>query len=143
MRSSRAATTADAEGVIGQVCAQTDGIRLVAWRSRPGGPVRIGHLTLTNGLYIAFAAQMAFDRRAVSLAQNVVQSTWPLVHDAVLWRQLADFPVNFMAKGRPVYVEGRLQTRTWDAADGTKRRTVEVVADRFQALSSRRTAEAA
>jgi single-strand DNA-binding protein len=86
---------------------------------------------------------MAFDRRAVSLAQNVVQSTWPLVHDAVLWRQLADFPVNFMAKGRPVYVEGRLQTRTWDAADGTKRRTVEVVADRFQALSSRRTAEAA
>lgn len=48
-----------------------------------------------------------------------------------------------MAKGRLVYIEGRLQTRTWDGADGAKRRTVEVVADRFQALSARRPAEAA
>ncbi len=64
-------------------------------------------------------------------------------HDVVLWRQLADFAVNYMAKGRLVYVEGRLQTRTWEATDGTKRRTVEVVADRFQALSSRRPADAA
>jgi single-strand DNA-binding protein len=61
----------------------------------------------------------------------------------VLWRQLADFAVNYMAKGRLVYVEGRLRTRTWDAADGTKRRSVEVVADRFQALSSRRPADTA
>ena len=51
---------------------------------------------------------------------------------------LADFAVNYRAKGRLVYVEGRLQTRTWDAADRTKRRTVEIAADRFQALSSRR-----
>jgi hypothetical protein len=36
-----------------------------------------------------------------------------------------------------------LQTGTWDAADGSKRRTVEVVADRFQALSSPRPAEVA
>lgn len=65
----------------------------------------------------------------------------PEVHDVVLWRQMAEFAVNYMAKGRLVFVEGRLQTRTWDAADGTKRRTVEVVADRFQALSPRRQAE--
>lgn len=67
----------------------------------------------------------------------------PEFHDVVLWRQLADFAVNFMAKGRLVYVEGHLQTRTWDATDGSRRRTVEVVADRFQALSSPRPAEAA
>jgi len=67
----------------------------------------------------------------------------PEFHDVVLWRQLADFAVGYMAKGRLVYVEGRLQSRTWEAADGTKRRTVEVVADRFQALSSRRPEETA
>lgn len=63
-------------------------------------------------------------------------------HDVVLWRQLADFASSYMAKGRLVYVEGRLQTRTWEAADGTKRRSVEVVADRFQALLSRQAASA-
>lgn len=64
-------------------------------------------------------------------------------HDVVLWRQLADFAASYMTKGRLVYVEGRLQGRTWEAADGTQRRSVEIVADRFQALSAKQAAEAA
>ena len=64
-------------------------------------------------------------------------------HDVVLWRQLADFASEYMTKGRLVYVEGRLQGRSWEASDGTQRRAVEVVADRFQALSSKPAAEAA
>ena len=56
-------------------------------------------------------------------------------HDVVLWRQLAEFAGSYMSKGRLVYVEGRLQGRSWEAADGTQRRSVEIVADRFQALS--------
>jgi single-strand DNA-binding protein len=59
----------------------------------------------------------------------------PEFHDVVLWRQLAEFATNYMAKGRLAYIEGRLHSRTWEAADGTKRRNVEVVADWFQALS--------
>ncbi len=61
----------------------------------------------------------------------------PEFHDVVLWRQMADFATSYMTKGRLAYVEGRLQSRTWEAADGTQRRTVEVIADRFQALSGR------
>lgn len=53
----------------------------------------------------------------------------------VLRRQHAEFAAKYMAKGRLAYVEGRLQSRTWEGADGSKRRTVEVVADRFQAMS--------
>jgi single-strand DNA-binding protein len=64
-------------------------------------------------------------------------------HDVVLWRQLTDFATSYMTKGRLVYIEGRQQSRTWEAADGSKRRTVEVVADKFQALSPKRDAEAA
>ena len=60
----------------------------------------------------------------------------PEFHDVVLWRQQAEFAAKYMAKGRLAYVEGRLQSRTWEAADGSKRRTVEVVADPFQALSA-------
>jgi len=60
----------------------------------------------------------------------------PEFHDVVLWRQQADFATKYVVKGRQVYIEGRLQTRTWESADGTKRRIVEVVADQFKALSS-------
>lgn len=64
-------------------------------------------------------------------------------HDVVLWRQHAEFAAKYMAKGRLAYIEGRLQSRTWEGADGSKRRTVEVVADRFQALSPKQAAEIA
>ena len=40
----------------------------------------------------------------------------PEFHDVVLWRQQAEFAAKYMAKGRLAYVEGRLQTRTWEGA---------------------------
>ena len=63
-------------------------------------------------------------------------------HDVVLWRQMAEFAAQYMTKGRLAYVEGRLQGRTWEAADGTQRRSVEIVADRSQALSAKQPATA-
>ena len=62
-------------------------------------------------------------------------------HDVVLWDQLADFATSYLGKGRLVYIEGRLQSRQWQATDGSSRRTVEIVANRLQALS--KSAEAA
>ena len=62
-------------------------------------------------------------------------------HDVVLWGQFADFTTSYLAKGRLVYVEGRLQSRRWQAADGGTRRTVEVVANRLQALSPKSASE--
>jgi len=48
----------------------------------------------------------------------------------VAWRKLAEQCSQFLQKGRRVYVEGRLRTRSWDAPDGQKRYRTEVVADR-------------
>lgn len=48
----------------------------------------------------------------------------------VTWRKLAEQCSQFLQKGRKVYVEGRLQTRSWDAQDGQKRYRTEVIADR-------------
>src|SRR3712207_9292741 len=51
------------------------------------------------------------------------------------WRELGETVANYKKKGDPILVEGRLQYRTWQAPDGTKRSAVDVVADRVQFLS--------
>lgn len=50
-------------------------------------------------------------------------------HNVVAWGKLAEICSQYLAKGRKAYVEGRLQTRQWDAQDGTKKSTTEIVAD--------------
>jgi single-strand DNA-binding protein len=87
--------------------------------------------TTSSGLHVTTVRIVTNDREQ------------PEFHDVVLWRQMADFATKYMAKGRLAYVEGRLQSRSWEAADGSKRRTVEIVADRFQALTPKEAAEAA
>jgi len=54
--------------------------------------------------------------------------------DIVAWRQTAEFAANFLAKGRLIAVEGRLQVRSYQTQDGSKRRTTEVVCDNLKAL---------
>jgi single-strand DNA-binding protein len=59
-------------------------------------------------------------------------------HNVVAWRRLAEQCNEYLVKGRLVYVEGRLQTRSWeDQATGQKRYRTEVVADRMVLLDSR------
>lgn len=50
-------------------------------------------------------------------------------HNVVLWR--AENLANYLQKGKRIYVEGRLQTRSWEDQSGNKRYTTEVVADAF------------
>lgn len=55
----------------------------------------------------------------------------------VAWRQTADYVSRYMHKGSKVAVEGRIQTRTYDAKDGTKRYVTEIQADRVEGLDRR------
>ena len=48
----------------------------------------------------------------------------------IAWRKLAEQCNEFLAKGRQVYVEGRLRTRNWEGQDGQTRVSIEVVANR-------------
>ncbi len=52
----------------------------------------------------------------------------------VAWRKLAEQCSQYLQKGRKVYVEGRLRTRSWDTPEGQKRYRTEVVADRVMFL---------
>ena len=58
--------------------------------------------------------------------------------DLVAWRQPAEFAANYLGKGRLVAVEGRLQIRSYQAQDGTRRRVSEVVCDNLKALDRAR-----
>ncbi len=55
-------------------------------------------------------------------------------HRIVVWGKLAELCEKYLSKGRQCYVEGRLQTRSWDDKDGNKRYTTEVVATTIQFL---------
>ncbi len=61
--------------------------------------------------------------------------------DVVAWRQQAEFAANYLGKGRLVAVEGRLQVRSYQASDGTRRRVAEVVCDHLKGLDRRREPE--
>lgn len=52
------------------------------------------------------------------------------------WDKQAEVCNQYLAKGRPVFVEGRLQTRSWEAADGQKKSTMDIRAERIQFLGS-------
>jgi single-strand DNA-binding protein len=57
-------------------------------------------------------------------------------HNIVMYRRLAEIAGEYLKKGRPVYVEGRLQTRKWEK-DGVTRYTTEIVADQMQMLGTK------
>ncbi|MBF4991005.1 single-stranded DNA-binding protein [Methylophilus sp. QUAN] len=58
-------------------------------------------------------------------------------HNIVLYRRLAEIAGEYLKKGRPVYIEGRLQTRKWEK-DGVTRYSTEIVADQMQLLGTGR-----
>lgn len=55
-------------------------------------------------------------------------------HRIVVWRRLAEIAAQYIKKGNKVYVEGKLQTRSWDDANGQKRYTTEIVAQTLEML---------
>ena len=55
----------------------------------------------------------------------------------VCWRHTAEFAQKYLAKGRKVAVEGSIQTRSYDAQDGSKRYVTEVIADNVEAVGGR------
>ena len=56
-------------------------------------------------------------------------------HNVVCWRGLADIAERILHKGAQIYIEGRLQSRTWEDKEGNKRHVTEVVADNLLLLS--------
>jgi single-strand DNA-binding protein len=61
----------------------------------------------------------------------------PNYFDVTVWGNQGESCAQYLSKGRPVGVDGRLDWREWEAQDGSKRQAVEIIADTVQFLGSR------
>ncbi|QEM12733.1 MULTISPECIES: single-stranded DNA-binding protein [Mucilaginibacter] len=63
--------------------------------------------------------------------RKVEQTEW---HNIVMWRGLAEVAAKFLSKGKLVYIEGKLRTRSFEDKEGIKKYTTEIVAENFTML---------
>ena len=82
--------------------------------------------------------RLAVNRAYTTQSGEKRQETYFLT--VVVWGKQAESCGEYLDKGSPILVEGRLQTREWEGKDGQRRNVVEVVADRIQFLGRSRAA---
>ena len=79
---------------------------------------------------------IAVDRRVNRANIQPGQQTADFI-SLVAWERTAEFAGHYLAKGRQILVEGRIQTGSYEAQDGTKRYTTDVIAERIEFADSR------
>lgn len=88
--------------------------------------------TTPNGQNVT-SFSVATNRRWKSPSGEFQESTE--YHDVVAWGKTAEFIANSLKKGNKIYIDGRLQTRSWETPDGVKQRRTEVVLENFVPLT--------
>ena len=88
--------------------------------------------TFENGTKRASFSLATTEYRKDKDGNRIEVTEW---HNIVMWRNLAELAEKYLTKGRQIYVEGRLRTRSWDDANGVKRYITEVETNTFTFLS--------
>jgi len=99
-------------------------VMLIGRLTRPVETHTVGDYTVAN---FAVAVDRPFKNAAGTHETDFIE--------VVAWRKLGELAAQYLVKGQQVAVEGRLQIRSYDATDGTKRKAVEVVADSLEFLA--------
>ncbi|MPS47709.1 single-stranded DNA-binding protein [Methylobacillus sp.] len=89
---------------------------------------------MPNGEAVANFSIATTDSWKDKNGQRQERTEW---HNIVMYRRLAEIAGEYLKKGRPVYIEGRLQTRKWQTKEGQDRYTTEIIADQMQMLGGR------
>ncbi|MDD5020457.1 MAG: single-stranded DNA-binding protein [Candidatus Omnitrophica bacterium] len=97
-----------------------------------GNLTRDPELRYTPGGTAVANLRMATNRRFKDKTGEIRQEVCFIT--VVAWDKQAEVCNQYLRKGSPLFVEGRLQTRSWDGNDGKKRSVVEVRAERIQFL---------
>lgn len=90
---------------------------------------------LENGVKLArftLATSETYTDKATGEKRSITD--W---HNIVLWRGLADIAERFLTKGKKVYVEGKLKTRSWQDEQGNNRFSTEIIGDNLTMLTNR------
>jgi single-strand DNA-binding protein len=90
--------------------------------------------TTPSGVQVATFTVACSDRWTDQDGQSHEKTEWV---NCVAWRKQAEVAQRFLRKGSKVYVEGKLQTRSWDDQNGQKQYRTEIVVDTFQMLDPR------
>lgn len=96
---------------------------------RLGKDVELRHTN--SGAAVASFSIATSERYTDKSGEKQEKTEW---HNVVLWSKLAEIANSYLSKGSLVYIEGRLQTRSWDDKEGKKRYTTEVVGNIMQML---------
>jgi single-strand DNA-binding protein len=89
--------------------------------------------TISGGNTVARLSVATSENWTGKDGQKQERTEW---HRIVVWGKLAELCGKYLSKGRQVYVEGRLQTRSWEDPQGQKKYSTEIVANTVQFLGS-------
>jgi len=87
-----------------------------------------------SGVAVATFSLATSERFKDRDGQQQTKTEW---HNIVVWRNLAEICGKYLHKGKQVYIEGKIQTRSYDDRDGNKRYITEIVADEMRMLGGR------
>lgn len=103
--------------------------------------ILVGHLGkdpevrhLENGVNVASFSLATTETITNKSGERQDLTEW---HNIVVWRGLADVAEKYLRKGKLIYLEGKIRTRSWEDKEGIKRYTTEVVADTFTMLGKK------
>lgn len=89
---------------------------------------------LDSGVAVANFPLATSETYTAKNGDKVTTTEW---HNIVLWRGLAEVAEKYVTKGRQLYIEGRIRTRSYDDKEGNKRYITEIYGDTMQMLGSR------
>lgn len=89
---------------------------------------------LDTGVAVANFPLATSETYTAKNGERVTTTEW---HNIVLWRGLAEVAEKYVTKGRQLYIEGRIRTRSYDDKDGNKRYITEIYGDVMQMLGAR------
>ena len=88
--------------------------------------------TTPNGAHVCELSVATNENWTDKQGQKQERTEW---HRVVVWGRVAENCSKYLSKGRQVYLEGRIQTRSWEDKEGNKRYTTEIIASDVQFLS--------
>lgn len=90
--------------------------------------------TLDGGQTVTELRLATTDRWKNKSGEKQERTEW---HTIVIWGKTAEVAAEYLKKGSKIYIEGRIQYRSWDDENGNKRYKTEIVADKMQMLDSK------
>ncbi|HPR30625.1 MAG TPA: single-stranded DNA-binding protein [Prolixibacteraceae bacterium] len=86
---------------------------------------------IDSGVAVATFSLATSETYIAKNGEKVTSTEW---HNIVAWRGLAEFAGKFIQKGKQLYIEGRIRSRSYDDKDGVKKYITEILADTIQLL---------